>query len=141
VSHTFHGRDVFAPAAAHLALGGRAEDVGPPQAAIEPLPLPQPRRSAASVHGEVIYVDQFGNLISNIAADDLEPFATAGLSVSINDVSDVPLVSAYAHGAPSGVLAIINSWGLLEVAVREGHAAHHFGATVGTPITVTRSRS
>jgi hypothetical protein len=51
-------------------------------------------------------VDHFGNLISNISADDLKPFASTGLSVSINDVSDVPLVSAYA--APERVLAIIS---------------------------------
>jgi S-adenosylmethionine hydrolase len=141
VSRTFHGRDIFAPAAAHLALGVRPEEIGPPHAAIKPLPLPQPECSAAAVRGEVIYVDHFGNLISNISADDLKPFATAGLSVSINDVSDVPLVSAYAQGAPSGALAVINSWGLLEVAVRDGHAAQMLSAGAGTRVTVTRSES
>ena len=141
VSRTFHGRDIFAPMAAHLALGVRPEEVGPPQPAIEPLSLPQPECSTAAVHGEVIYVDHFGNLISNISADDLKPFASTGLSVSINDVSDVPLVSAYAQGVPSGALAIINSWGLLEIAVRDGHAAQQLGATTRTPVTVTRSPS
>jgi S-adenosylmethionine hydrolase len=141
VSRTFHGRDVFAPAAAHLAVGARPEDVGPRQETIEPLTLPQSQCSAAGLRGEVIYVDHFGNLISNISADDLKSFATAGLSVSINDVSDVPLVSAYAQGAPSAALAIINSWGLLEIAVRDGNAARHLGASAGTPVTVTRSGS
>lgn len=137
VSHTFHGRDIFAPAAAHLATGVRPEQFGSALAAMQPLSLPEPERGAGFVRGEVIYVDHFGNLITNIAEDDLRALATPGVSVSMINVPHVPLVSAYAQGAPSGVLAIINSWGLLEIAVRDGHAAQQLGAALGAVVTVT----
>jgi S-adenosylmethionine hydrolase len=103
---------------------------------MQPLVLPEPQRSPAVVRGEVIYVDHFGNLITNIADEDLRALATPGVSVSIAGVSDVPLVSAYAHRPPGGVLAIINSWGLLEIAVRDGHAARQLGVALGTSVTV-----
>lgn len=141
VSATFHGRDIFAPAAAHLAMGVEPERLGPPLSAMEPLWLPEPERGAALVRGEVIYVDHFGNLITNIAESDLSAFATPALCVSMSGVLDVPLVSAYAHGVPGGPLAIINSWGLLEIAVRDGHAARQLGAAPGATVTVTKVRS
>lgn len=139
VSRTFHGRDIFAPAAAHLAAEVAAEKLGSPLSSMAPLTLPEPERAPACVRGEVIYVDHFGNLVTNISESDLEAVATPGLSVTVRNVPDVPLVSAYAHGAPGGLLAVINSWGLLEIAVRDGHAARQLNATCGTTVTVTRS--
>lgn len=141
VSCTFHGRDIFAPAAAHLALGVKPDQLGSPLATLHPLDLPAPRRSADHVRGEVLYVDHFGNLITNIAETDLGSFATQRLSVSMDNVRDIPMVSAYADGVLHCPLAIINSWGLLEIAVREGNAAHQLGADRGTMVTVSGGES
>lgn len=138
VSNTFHGRDVFAPAAAHLAIGIAAEQFGVRLPSLTPLALPKPARSATCVRGEVIYVDRFGNLVTNISHSDLDAVATNRVSVSMPNVLDIPLVKAYAHGAPSGPLAIINSWGLLEIAVRDGNAARQLGATYGATVTVSQ---
>lgn len=141
VSHTFHGRDIFAPAAAHLAIGVPPRQVGAALAQMTPLALAEIARGDGWLRGEVIYVDHFGNLVTNISAADLSAFASAERSVSMNGVPDVPLVSAYAQGASGGALAIVNSWGLLEIAVRDGHAARQLGATRGTTVTVTAHAS
>jgi S-adenosylmethionine hydrolase len=137
VSSTFHGRDVFAPAAAHLALRVAAEQFGMRLASLKPLVLPEPVRAATGVRGEVIYVDRFGNLVTNISQVDIDAVATTRLSVSMPNVPAVPFLRAYAHAAPSGPLAIINSWGLLEIAVRDGNAARQLDAACGAVVTVT----
>ena len=74
VSDTFHGRDVFAPVAAHLAAGTPPESFGPELTGLQPLDLPAPRIEPGAVHGEVVYVDRFGNLITNIPAAALTSF-------------------------------------------------------------------
>ena len=71
VSDTFHGRDIFAPVAAHLVAGTPPETFGPAIAALQRLDLPEPRVEPGAVHGEVVHVDRFGNLITNIAATAL----------------------------------------------------------------------
>lgn len=138
VSQTFHGRDVFAPAAAHLVTGAAAERFGTGLPSLTPLALPEPERAATRVRGEVIYVDRFGNLVTNISQSDLDAVATTGVSVSMPNVPDVPYVTAYAHAAPNAPLAIINSWGLLEIAVRDGNAARQLGAAQGAVVTVSQ---
>jgi S-adenosylmethionine hydrolase len=71
VSSTFHGRDIFAPAGAHLAAGVRLEDLGTPTTDLVRLPVSHPRRSAEGVSGEVIHIDHFGNAITNIRREDI----------------------------------------------------------------------
>src|SRR5437867_4236583 len=72
-SPTFHGRDVFAPAAARLATGARLEELGSPVADAVHIPLPVPRTDGPSLVGEILYVDRFANLFTNIQADGLTP--------------------------------------------------------------------
>jgi len=137
VSHTFHGRDIFAPAAAHLAAGTPPDAFGPRLSALQPLALPEPRVEPTAVHGEVIYVDHFGNLVTNIGTDALGAFRPQSLSVRIAGTMISALVSSYAAAAPGAPLALIGSWGTLELAVRDGNAATALRAGIATPVTVT----
>lgn len=139
VSQTFHGRDVFAPIAAHLAAGVPVERLGRPIRAMRRTPASAPRRRRGALHGEVIWIDHFGNLVSNVGRDDLERFRRGfrvrGLSVRIGDRA-VRLRRSYA-GVPRGAaLAIVNSADVLEIAVNHGSARDVLGCDRGAPITV-----
>ncbi len=136
VSDTFHGRDVFAPVAAHLAAGTPPDAFGPELPGLQPLDLPEPRVEAGAVHGEVVYVDRFGNLITNIPAAALVSFRARSLSVRIADMTLSPLAATYAAVAPGAPVALISSWRTLEVAVRDGSAADHLRAGIATRVTV-----
>jgi S-adenosylmethionine hydrolase len=140
VSQTFHGRDVFAPVAAHLARGVPAEEFGPPADSVVDLALPRPRRTDDGVVGEVLHVDRFGNLITNIGADVLTGFPANGLSVSILGRRVGAPVAAYAAVGKGDLLAIVGSWGLLEIAERDGNAAKTLAAQAGTQVTVAVDR-
>ena len=137
VSRTFHGRDVFAPVAAHLAAGVSPDRVGSTKAALRPLALPVPSRGPGRICGEVIHVDHFGNLVTNVPASALDDFPVAQLSVRICDVSIAALSLAYAAAPAGSLLAITGSWGTLEIALRDGNAAKRLSAGRGTEVTVT----
>jgi S-adenosylmethionine hydrolase len=132
VSRTFHGRDVFAPAAAHLALGVEPERFGCPVRDPVCLPWPAARRTPAGVAGEVIHVDRFGNLITSIRAGDLplDPVVqVAGRSA--------PVAHAYGSAAAGQLIGLVGSSGRLEVAVTEGSAALVLGVDRGAPVAVS----
>lgn len=131
VSRTFHGRDIFAPAAACLAVGMAPEDLGEPVYELVWKGPPTPRREGDAVHGHVIYVDRFGNLVTDLRAEDLPD---GRLTVEIGGRSAPGLASSYAEGRP--LAALIGSHGYLEVAYREGSAAQALGVGVGAPATV-----
>lgn len=142
VSATFHGRDIFAPAAAYLWRGAPITSLGPAlrPTSIVRLDLPRPVESARAVRGEVIYVDGFGNLVSNIDRRVAEQFGSRFrhkyLSVRIKAGAAMRLLDAYGD-APKGVpLAIFGSFGLLEVAIRDGNAAIHFAAGPGSSLSL-----
>lgn len=136
VSQTFHGRDVFAPVAAHLSRGIEPAVLGPPLDAIVDLALPSAQRTASAVRGQVVHVDRFGNLVTNLEADAIASFPAERVSVSIGGTRVVGPVAAYAAVAEGQPLAIVGSWGMLEIAVRNGNAAEMFAARPGTPVTV-----
>jgi S-adenosylmethionine hydrolase len=136
VSQTFHGRDVFAPVAAHLSMGVPAADFGPATNAIVELDLPAPVTDARGVRGEVIYVDHFGNLITNIDSAVLAVFHGQALSVSIGANAVAGPATAYAAVEAGTPVALIGSSSVLEIAVRNGHAAQALGAGPGTPVRV-----
>ncbi len=138
VSATFHGRDVFAPAAARLAGGAPIAEAGPAVAPsllarIDlPVPVIDPR---GRVYGTVIHVDRFGNAITNLARADLPPGAThcaAGEHL-------VPLRRTYADAAAGEALALFGSAGLLEIAVNRGRAADRLGLRRGDTVTLEPS--
>jgi S-adenosylmethionine hydrolase len=137
VSRTFHGRDVFAPAAAHLALGVPPATLGPPVGDPVRLTWPEVREAAGAVAGSVVHVDRFGNLVTSIAASHVEALG-AEARVRIGG-RVLPLVGTYADLPAGGAGALVGSRNRLEIAVREGSAAGVLQARRGTPVVVSRS--
>lgn len=131
VSRTFHGRDIFAPAAAHLSLGVPPDRFGRRLEQIEVLPpLRASRRADGMIEGRVIHVDRFGNAVTDVLAGDL-PAAGAVVEAASRRV---PLARTYAE-AP-GPAALVGSGGYLEIAVPGGNAARDLGLSPGTPVLV-----
>jgi S-adenosylmethionine hydrolase len=134
-SMTFHGRDIFAPIAAELA----ARKTTPVAIGIAtrdwvPAWIDEPTVSADHVAGVIVTIDTFGNLISNIDASLLEGRPNPIVRISGHDIKMLP---TYGRAKPGDYLALINSFGVLEVAIAEGSAADSLGADRGAPITVT----
>jgi S-adenosylmethionine hydrolase len=134
-SPTFHGRDVFAPAAAWLAAGG-----DPPAGAAEvhdPVRLRWPGavRVGAEVRGEVLLSDPFGNLLTSLRAADLD-----GAAEVVVAGRGARVVRTFGEGAPGELLALAGSSGRVEIALREGSAAAALGARRGEPV-VARARA
>ena len=131
VSDTFHGRDVFAPVAAHLSLGLPPQEVGEPVGSLTCLSIPHPRRRGDEIAGHVVHVDRFGNLVTTIGGD-----AVAGLEVEVVVAGSRirGLSRSYAEGGE--LMAIIGSDGNLEIAARDASAARSLGVGVGEPVVV-----
>jgi len=132
VSHTFHGRDIFAPVAAHLAAGMPFERLG--TLVDDPVLLhaavPQ-RLPNGAIRGHIETIDHFGNLVSDIPANWL---AGSPWTIHIAGLAIPGLSATYAQVPPGAVLALIGSSGGLEVAVRNGDAAAHLRVQPGEPI-------
>jgi S-adenosylmethionine hydrolase len=135
VSSTFHGRDILAPVAGHLSLGVRPDQLGPVVSKWAQLALPESAVDGAVIRGEVLLVDAFGNLISNIRVGQLGP----AFQVRIGGRSIAKVVRTYADAEPGTLVALIGSTGRLEVAVVNCSAAHCLGLGVGTPIELERN--
>lgn len=131
VAPTFHGRDVFAPAAAHLAVGRPIGDLGRDIADPVMLELPQATARGGNVHGEVVHVDRFGNLITNIDAR-----LVAGPARVVILGSSCRLLRTYADAEPGALVAVIGSQNVLEIAIRDGSAADALPARRGELVVV-----
>jgi S-adenosyl-L-methionine hydrolase (adenosine-forming) len=145
VSTTFHGRDIFAPAAAYLWRGVKLEALGPPlRDGLTHLELAEPREGVEELRGEVLYVDGFGNLVSNIGRDALARFEARfpgmRLSVRIGAGAPMEILQAYGDARKGAPLATFGSFELLEIAVRDGSAAKRFAAGQGAIVTVRPPR-
>jgi S-adenosylmethionine hydrolase len=141
VSATFHGRDVMAPVAAHIARGLALDRLGPGPESFKLLDIPPPCEDVdGSLVGQVIYVDKFGNLISGISADvlNLVPGDETGPEIFCGGVSVGLLQTSYASAPIGEPVALINSMSLLEVAVNGGRACDVLSAGAGTAIRVAR---
>lgn len=137
VSSTFHGRDIFAPVAAHLACGVALDALGPPLNQLVQLELPTPRHEAGQIHGELIVIDHFGNCISNLRIEELAALGEiATLRVRVGQHELGALRRTFADAAPGELLALISSSGRVEVAVRNGNAAHSLGLSLGASVEV-----
>ncbi len=142
VSATFHGRDVFAPVAAHLARGVPPRRFGPEIVDAVRLPIPRPRLDAAgTLSGQVIRIDRFGNCITNIARQDLEALAagTAGsVRVLLNGRPVGRLVQFFGEAGTGGRGAIIGSTGHLELFACQGNLARQWGIAPGTMVRLEK---
>jgi S-adenosylmethionine hydrolase len=134
VSPTFHGRDIFAPVAGYLSLGINPAELGPPAGDWARLAWPAPVRSADHLAGEVIFVDHFGNLISNVPDSALSACGARDLHVRVGETTVARRVRTYADAAPGELVALVSSSGLLEVAVIRGNAARRLQVGVGAPV-------
>lgn len=138
ISNTFHGRDIFAPVAAHLSTGALLEVLGEPLSGLTEAALEQPSlgRSGELV-GRIIHVDHFGNCITNIEPQHLEPIGShANITVKIIDQRIAGLSRTYAEGQPGTLLALIGSSNRLELAVCNGNAAQTLGAGIGDTVKI-----
>lgn len=129
VGDTFHGRDVFAPVAAHLSLGVRPEQLGESVEEVVHLNIHAPTKRNDAVEGRIIFVDHFGNLVSNIRSS-LFPSGSIQVEIAGNLIDG--LSRSFAES--EGLLALVGSHGYLEVAERNGSAAGRLGAKVGTEL-------
>ncbi|MDH5298628.1 MAG: SAM-dependent chlorinase/fluorinase [Desulfobulbaceae bacterium] len=148
VSRTFHGRDILAPVAAALADNLEPAEVGPEIAAagLTTLPLPKAERAArGEIRGEVIRVDRFGNLITNIPRALVNKLApdtnAAGLAVAITGRTLAAVVETYGSVAIGTPAALFGSSDFLEIAVNGGNASQALNAAVGAEVTVSAERS
>lgn len=133
VSHTFHGRDIFAPCAAHLAGGAQISNLGVPIDDPVLIELPQPGRIQGGWRAQVIGIDVFGNLATNLSADTLE---ADRLILKIRGETVSGLAASYGERNAGELVALIDSEGFLEVAVVNGSAARRLGAVVGDEVLV-----
>jgi len=134
VSSTFHGRDVFAPVAAHLSLGVPLQEFGEVITSLSTFPIPRPQVGArGELIGHIIHIDRFGNLITDINREDL-PSGKLYLEIAGQQIEG--LSTSYADG--DQLLALIGSSGYLEVAVKNSSAVSLLGAKIGDKVRIRR---
>ncbi len=138
ISNTFHGRDVFAPAAAWLSKGSQTSSFGEEITDFVRFSLPKPKTEGNTIKGVVLRVDGFGNLMTNLTPDDvpqmLAPAAAFKLSVGNSEMNS--LQQNFAQGGTGQPVAIVGSSGFIEVIVNRGNAAQTVGAQRGAEVTV-----
>lgn len=130
---TFHGRDVFAPAAAALATGATLAELGPPFGGMPVrLAYREPHHEGKSVVGQVVYVDRFGTLVTNLTPELVPSYAV----IEVEGLEVGPLRRTYGDVPTGGLVAYLGSGGQVEIAVRDGSAARRLGMGVGGRIRV-----
>ncbi len=134
-SQTFHGRDIFAPVAARLGLGETVDSLGDPIGQAVRLHMPHPRQERDSVVGQVVSIDRFGNLITNIHQRDLEPLG-AKVDIQVGTYHIPGLSRTYDDGMLGESLALLGSSGYLELAVVQGNAGGQLGVGKGERVRV-----
>lgn len=132
VSNTFHGRDIFAPVAAHLSLGVPLEAFGDPITDwIKLSSCDMPMRVANEIVGRVMHIDRFGNIVTNIGEEMLEAMDRTRITVTIRSKVLNGVRSTYSAVERGELLALVSSSGYVEVAIRDGNAAQMLGAKLG----------
>ncbi len=134
---TFHGRDIFAPVAAHLSQGVSPAELGHEYRTFQSTSLPAPTMEQAILSGTIIYSDTFGNLVTNISSRYLpSPMGRGCLRVRAKGLAVSGICRNYEDVEKGNPLAIIGSFGLIELSVREGNASSLFGLREGDPVMV-----
>ncbi|OGO07271.1 MAG: hypothetical protein A2Y61_02000 [Chloroflexi bacterium RBG_13_60_13] len=134
VSPTFHGRDVFAPVAAHISTGVPLREFGRAVSSIHVLPLPRPEAlEGGDLLGHVLHIDHFGNIITDIQREDLPP---EKFRLEVGERSIASLGQTYCEA--DGLTALIGSSGHLEIALKNGSAARFLGVKIGGRVRLVR---
>jgi len=137
VSATFHGRDVFGPAAGHLSAGVPPRLFGPPVADFTRAEETLPERKGNRLTGRILWADPFGNLLTNIDAALVAPIANPVVRAGGHEV---PVRRTYSDVRPGEYLALVNSFGVLEIARAEQSASQGLGLDRGAPVVVVSRR-
>ncbi len=130
----FHGRDIFAPCAAHLAAGLPIDKLGDRIEAPALLDLPQPVRTATGWEAEIIHIDHFGNLITSLEASHLAGQVVKRVNIGGRSIDG--LVRTFGERPPGELVALYGSTAFLIVSEVNGSAAARLGANVGDPVSV-----
>jgi S-adenosyl-L-methionine hydrolase (adenosine-forming) len=140
VSNTFHGRDVFAPVAGHLLNGVSIEEFGPQITEVVKPKFVQITRSRDSVSGEVLHVDGFGNIITNIPAKVALAFTVDAVMVELaaQEPFHMKMARAYADVKHSEPVALVGSHNYLEIAINQGNAAAQFSVKAGDLVVLSK---
>jgi len=139
ISSTFHGRDIFAPVAAYLSLGVKPESFGPSIKSSREISFPHPAMKQGKLIGEIVHVDAFGNLVSNIDRKSLLQFSKGRpFVIKIEKRTMRGLKKGYWEGTKDELMALIGSGGFLEMSVREGNAQKALRARNGDRVVVRR---
>lgn len=133
-SSTFQGRDLFAPVAAWLSRGLDPSALGPPVRRPERFPVPEPSVREEGIHGEIIYIDRFGNAFTSIREEHVAGCRGA-FTVRVRDREVTP-VRCYAEGEEGALHSVVNSSGYLEIFARQADASCLFGLSRGDAVTV-----
>lgn len=137
VSNTFHGRDIFAPVAAHLSHGVPISDLGNPVPQLAQLPILCPELTDKAVIGHVIWIDSFGNLVTDISHEVLDSLKGRNSAVICAGSAEIDrLNQSYTESAAGEPLAIIGSFNRLEISINQGNAAEILGLKRGDAITI-----
>ena len=138
VSQTFHARDLFAPVVAHLSLGVELSRLGPPVEDPVVLSWPRPRKNGDAELGEILHVDRFGNLLTNLMPPE-SPEETE-VVIEVAGLKILGLSPYYGAGRPGEVGAIVGSTGRIEIFVNSGNAQAQLGVGRGAPVRMWKSR-
>jgi S-adenosylmethionine hydrolase len=138
VSHVFHGRDIFSPVAAHLAIGVPLRELGSPFNDVIRLELPKPEKTDQGWRGEVIHIDHFGNVSTNIRIENLGDALNEkeNISVRLVGVEITGMVDTFGERPVGDLVALIGSTGNLGIAVVNGNAQQRLGTKVGDRVEV-----
>jgi len=137
-SRTFHARDIFSPAAAHLAAGVRIEDLGSPLTDFVRFTPTDPSIRRDFMIGHIVYFDAFGNAYTDITEDRFKEWAAVKYTSGVGRTSFDKVSTSYADGERGGPLAIFASHGRLEIAVRNGNARTALGLNLGDEVRLDR---
>lgn len=138
VSSTFHGRDIFAPVAAHVAKGVRPPKLGPLIQNHLRLAFDRPSRTARrGWTGRILHIDRFGNIVTNIRPEDFPQIASETFEVTIGFRTVGKLARNYSEMPPGELFAIVGSAGYLEISANQQSAARIVGCEAGAPIDIT----
>lgn len=140
MSSTFHGRDIFAPAAAHLSRGVNPARLGRRLERMERLVLPEPAMAAGPLkrlNGEVVHVDRFGNLVTNVSRGHLADLRDPRIRIAGRSL---PLSDCYSDAEPGKLLAYVGSLGFVEIAANRGSAASVLRRGLGARVELREGR-
>jgi S-adenosylmethionine hydrolase len=138
ISRTFHGRDIFAPVAAHLNQGLAIQKLGSPLKDFVRLDWPEPQVSHGRIEGQVVYIDRFGNAITNIANKLMTEVESSQCEVIAKGRRLCPVGDFYQAVPVGRAVAVPGSSGFLEVAVNRGNATRRLRLRIGSPLTVRK---